>query len=267
LIYGVSSIILFSGFIIGALLVVSLIKKEQSEYLKLFLFCGMVVPTVLTTVFLAAATVAENQSSVTGGPVHWHADFQIYSCDQPVKLKEPTGLSNRIGTPLLHEHGDNRIHVEGTVQDLAHVNLGNFFTAIGGQLTDTALLVPTDNGDFLMQNGMNCPESPSPLQGEGGGEVSLQIFVYKADETTKTITQEKLTNLPSYVLSPSSKVPPGDCIIIEFGQVKTATDQMCTFYKVALKNGEYSYSPPRAVPAEASGVGQEEGSGEVNRGN
>src|SRR3989338_3276585 len=95
--------IFFSGGIIAVLLIIALLKKDQSEYLKLFLFCGMVVPTVLTTAYLAAATVAENKSSATGGPVHWHADFQIYSCGQPVKLKKPTGLSNRIGTPLMHE--------------------------------------------------------------------------------------------------------------------------------------------------------------------
>lgn len=237
--YGVSSIILFTSLIIGALLIVSLVRKEQSDYLKLLLFCGMVVPTVLTTVFLAAATVAENQSSATGGPVHWHADFQIYSCGQAVKLKEPAGLSNRIGTPLLHEHGDNRIHVEGTVKDLQNVNLGNFFAAIGGKLTNTRLIVPTDQGDFLIQNSQTCLSAGEAVP--DGTKPALQIFVYSVNESSKIITQTKLADLPGYILSPSSKIPPGDCIIIEFGPEKNATDQMCTFYKVAIKNGEYTY--------------------------
>src|SRR3989344_609015 len=224
--------IFFSGGIIAVLLIIALLKKDQSEYLKLFLFCGMVVPTVLTTAYLAASTVEKNKSPATGGPVHWHADFQIYSCGQPVKLKKPTGLSNRIGTPLMHEHGDNRIHVEGTVQDLTRVSLGNFFESIGGKLTNTLLVVPTDNGDFIMQNKMNCPQ---------GGQPALQIFAYKADEQTKTITQEKLSDLPGYILSPSSKIPPGDCLIIEFEPLKDKTEHICGFTKIAINNGEYTY--------------------------
>lgn len=242
---GIGGIIFFSSAIIVVLVAAALFKKEPSEHLKLFLFCGIAVATVLTTAFLAAATVYENEHSVTGGPVHWHADFQIYSCGQAVKLKTPSGLSNRIGTPLLHEHGDSRVHVEGTVQNFADVSLGNFFAELGGKLTNTLLLVPTDQGEFVMQNGMNCPGiSPSPLQGEGRGEV-LQIFVYHANEKTKVITQEKLTDLPGYVLSASSKVPPGDCLIFEFGPEKSNTDHICGFTKIAINNGDYSYSPPR----------------------
>ena len=38
----VSDIIFFTSAIITVLIVVALIKKEQSDYLKLFLFCGIV---------------------------------------------------------------------------------------------------------------------------------------------------------------------------------------------------------------------------------
>lgn len=236
-----ADLILFSSIIIGVLLLIALIKKGQGDTLKLFLFWGMVVPTIFTTLFLAAVTVMENRSSATGGPVHWHADFQIYNCGQLVKLIEPEGLSNRIGTRLLHEHGDNRIHVEGTVQDLKTISLEKFFSVIGGRLTDTFLLVPTDRGDLVMQNNQSCPEnSPSLLQREGRGEFPvLQIFAYQTDEQTKTIIQKKLTIFPGYILSPHSKIPPGDCLIIEFGPVKPKTEHLCGFYQIAINNGEY----------------------------
>src|SRR3989338_7280715 len=113
-------IIFWTSLIVGALLLFSLVKREKSEAVKLFIFWGMVIPVIFTTVFLAAATVIKNQTSVTKGPVHWHADYQIFICGvdqtpptgkstevQPgaVDLLNPRGISNRIGTPDLHEHG------------------------------------------------------------------------------------------------------------------------------------------------------------------
>ena len=228
---GVSLVLLFSSLIIGALLIVALLKKEQSEWLKLFLFAGIVGAAAFATVYLTAYTIMENQRSATGGPVHWHADFEIYSCGQPVKLKNPSGLSNRIGTPLLHEHGDGRIHVEGTVGNLKDVALGKFFESLGGKLTNNLLLLPTDQGEFAMQNWQDCPgETTKP---------ALQIFVYKI--AGREIIQEKLLDLAGYILTPASKIPPGDCLIIEFGPPKAKTDKMCTFYKLAIQNGDYQY--------------------------
>ena len=233
-----------------ALLIFSLVKREKSEALKLFLFWAMVIPVIFTTFFLSATTIIDNERSASRGPVHWHADFQIYSCGELIKLKRPAGLSNRIGTPLLHEHGDNRIHVEGTVAELKKIALGKFFESIGGKLTNSFLLVPTDQGNLLMQNNMSCPDLPT---GEVNGSKSiLQIFAYKTNEKNKTIRQEKLTDLPNYQITQSGRIPPGDCLIIEFGQPKDHTDHICTFYEIAINKGEYNYSPPR-----------EEGLGEV----
>src|SRR3989338_787679 len=78
-------IIFWTSLIVGALLLFSLVKREKSEAVKLFLFWGMVIPIIFTTVFLAAATVIKNQTSITKGPVHWHADYEIYICGQAVK--------------------------------------------------------------------------------------------------------------------------------------------------------------------------------------
>ncbi|MDZ4243997.1 MAG: hypothetical protein U1C57_02725 [Candidatus Doudnabacteria bacterium] len=251
-----AGIIFWTSFIVGALLLFSLVKREKTEAVKLFLFWGMVIPIIFTTVFLAAITVIKNQTSVTKGPVHWHADYEIYVCSQAVKdqtsynyrfipeakahegeedeeldLVDPAGFSNRVGTSDFHEHGDGRIHVEGVVEHLEDVSLGKFFEAIGGQLSPTFMRLPTNHGEMIVQNGMGCP---------GGTNGAWQIFVYKTQNNI--VTQDKVTNFVDYVLSPYSNIPPGDCIIMEFtSEIKDKTDKICKFYEIALNKGELMY--------------------------
>lgn len=256
----VNQILIFCGSIITTLLIVALSKKEQSEELKLFLFTGIVAAASVATVFLAASTIAKNQRSVTGGPVHWHADYKVFVCGESlepkgevmgktlahgdeedvhveVDLKNPTGFSNRIGTSDFHEHGDNRIHIEGVVEKLEDARLAKFFEVIGGQLTGSLLRMPTNQGDLILQNGLECPD---------GTEGNLQVFLYKTKE--RKVIQEKLTDFPNYVISPESQVPPGDCLIVEFGPVRQRTDKICDFYKIAIDEGEYEYTPTLSPP-------------------
>lgn len=241
----VNEVILASSVLIGVLLIFALIKKEQSEGLKLLLFWGMVIPIVATTLYLTGVTIARNLESVTGGPVHWHADYEIFVCgedgaremvkgqstllaheDEPIDLQDPGGISNRIGTPDFHEHGDNRIHVEGTVRKLEDVSLGKFFESVGGALEKTYMRLPTNQGEFIVQNGMSCP---------GGEQGLLQVFLYQT--RGQEVSQEKLARFPDYVISPHGNVPPGDCLIIEFGPVKEKTEKLCKFYDIALQKG------------------------------
>lgn len=234
--------ITISSVIIGGLVVWALLKKDKSDGLKVFLFWGIVIPIVFTTLYLAADTVFKNQTSATGGPVHWHADYEIFTCekvkgetlahaDERVDLVDPKGLSNRVGSADFHEHGDNRIHVEGVVRKLSDVSLGKFFQVVGGKLTPTSLLLPTNNGQIFVQNGMLCPD---------GKEGVLQAFVYKT--RGKIIRQEKLADFVNYVLSPYGNLPPGDCIIFEFTpEIKAQTDKICQFHDIAIKKGEYKY--------------------------
>ncbi len=289
-----NQIIFTSSLIIAALLVFSLLKKEKTEGLKLFLFWGMVIPIIFTTAYLAAGTVIKNQQSVTGGPVHWHADYEIYVCGKSIKdenlpqsddhtssfeflqhlpewlntafllgaipleegagfipqarahegeaeeldLVDPTGFSNRVGTSDFHEHGDGRIHVEGVVEHLEDVSLGKFFEAIGGQLTQTFMRLPTNHGEVIVQNGMPCPDGkPGAWQG----------FVYKTKGDI--VTQKKLENFVDYVLSPYSTIPPGDCIIMKFdSEIKNRTEKICQFYQIALEKGEVKLTPSLSPP-------------------
>lgn len=226
-----SQIVMITGAIITFLVVVSLLKKEKSEGLKQFLFWGMVLPITAATLFLILQTVHENRSSATGGPVHWHADFEIYYCGQEVDLLNPKGLVNRIGSAVLHEHGDNRIHVEGTVRQMSDINLASFFDIIGGSMTQDHLVLPTNSGELTMQNGSSCP---------GDGKGRLQVFVYKTRDGV--VTQTKLADFSSYVLSGYSQIPPGDCLIIEFDpKEKAKTDKICNFYEIALEKGDLKY--------------------------
>lgn len=248
--------ILAAGSILIAIfLIIAIVKKNQNEAAKNFLFWGMVIPIIFITLYLITNTVSKNQRSITRGPVHWHADYEIYICGteelshetkgvkqaqahegeeqefQHVDLKNPRGISNRIGSSDFHEHGDNRIHVEGVVENLADVSLGKFFEIVGGQLTESGLRLPTNEGQIEAQNGMLCPD------GEPG---TLQVFLYKTQG--KTVIQQKLINFPDYIFSPYSTVPPGDCLIIEFGsKIKKKTEKMCPFYQIAIDQGELVY--------------------------
>ena len=212
--------------ILAFLTVISLIIKEKSETLKYVLFGGMLTVIVGYTAYLAWSTISVNTRSITKGPVHWHADFQIWDCGQRVDLINPTGLDNKIGTSLLHEHNDERIHVEGPVLDYKDITLGNFFKVIGGNMEDGSLSVPTNNGLLTMVSGSEC----------NGQMAEVQVFVYNTKGNT--FRQQKLINPWDYVLSPHSSIPPGDCIIVERDKSKEKTDKICTFYEIAKKKGE-----------------------------
>lgn len=217
---------LIAGGVLLFLTLVSILIKQKKEVLKYLLF-GLIVVTVLSnSVYLIGSTVYLNKQSTTGGPVHWHADFEIWNCGQLVELKNPHGLSNKIGSETVHEHNDQRIHIEGVILERHHASLYHFFEVIGGKMTDDSLTIPTEDGLVTLQNGQNCPE----------GESKLQVFVYKTEGDA--YYQEKLSHPADYVISPHSQVPPGDCIIIELDRPKNKTEKICTFYKQALEKGK-----------------------------
>ena len=122
------------------------LKGKLSEEAKKIIFIVLAVTMITSTLYLVGATVYLNMISETGGPVHWHADYEIWDCGKQISLHEPESMSNKVGTSVIHEHNDNRIHVEGVLIDKSHASLSSFFTAVGGLLSDTAFLVPTDDG-------------------------------------------------------------------------------------------------------------------------
>ena len=204
-------------------------RPHFTETKKIVLFLGIIIPVILTTVYIVGGTVYLNSISVSKGPVHWHADFEIYGCYDRIDLIEPKGLSNRVGTAVLHEHGDNRLHVEGVVVNMADIELGELFEILGGTLTEDELTVPTEEYVADFKKGDKC----------NGEEGKVQVFLYKL--VNGEIIQEKLDDFREYVLSPYFTVPPGDCLIIEFSPEKEKTSHMCETYKIAIEKGAVSY--------------------------
>lgn len=223
------SVIIYSFIALSILVVVAILLKDSpSQSIKRTLFISMTVIIVAATIYSAGATIYINIQSDTKGPVHWHADFEIWNCAQKLDLLNPSGMSNRIGTPVFHEHGDDRIHVEGVVSDLEDVTLHEFFKALGGDLSADQLTVSLNAGMRIINNGDTCDNTPAVLQ----------VFVYTINEAENVYKQTKLSQFEDYVLSPHSNIPPGDCIIVEFGPEKESTEHICSSYSLAIQKGE-----------------------------
>lgn len=218
---------LWSIGILVVLTVIAALVKKQSNALKIFLFASMIGIITLNTIYLSASTIYKNERSITGGPVHWHADFEVWNCGNEVDLVDPVGWSNKIGTPVFHEHNDKRVHVEGVVLKEGEVSLGQFFKVAGGNLNQQNLNVPLNDGTILdVNNGQDCNGQPG----------MVQVFAYQTEGDS--FKQQKLLYPEDYILSGDSGVPPGDCIIVEFDQPKERTDKLCQSYQVQVQLGK-----------------------------
>src|SRR3972149_6247044 len=174
------------------LIILAVFWKKKTEKAKWFLYLGIALPIVLATLFLAGSTVYLNLTSITGGPVHWHADFQVWACGKELDLIDPAVIANRVGSPVFHEHGDDRIHVEGVVTDLEDAELGRFFGFVGGGVHADPFAFPTNEQLHEYENGDPCPD------GKSG---TLQAFVWRTDEDAGEFYQEKLSEPQGDVIS------------------------------------------------------------------
>lgn len=204
-----------------------IIVKAKNNWLKIMIFVLMTVVVLGNTFYLIGSTLYVNMKSVSGGPVHWHADFEFYRCGEKIDLIDPKPPSNKVGTPLLHEHNDGRIHVEEAIFDMNDVTLGSFMRVVGGEVSESKFVIPTQNmGSLALENGDSCPDDKPGM---------VQVFVYQTDKD-KNISQKKLEKPQGYILSGYQNVPPGDCIIVEFDStIKEATDKMCTSYAAEME--------------------------------
>jgi len=187
----------YGSLIFGILIVIILMfHKIMNELTKKFVYLFVVIVISVTTLYLIITTMQLNFISSTKGPVHWHADFEIWACGKEIKLAEPKGLSNKQGTDLMHAHNDNRIHVEGVLLDKKEASLGAFFHAVHGSLSSDGMQIPTDNGLASFHEGDKCNDKPA----------KLYVFV-----------NGNIVSDPShYVIAPYEKVPPGDRIKFVF---------------------------------------------------
>lgn len=170
---------------------------KMSETQKKISFILIAGTTIITTLFIVGITIQTNLVSETGGPVHWHADFEVWVCGEELHLEEPTGLDNRVGSNLLHQHNDNRIHVEGIPNEIKDIKVRNFFRTIGGDFTNETISVQTENNGLVTKtNGDLCNGEPGTLQFYVNGEPNNEFG--------------------EYVIAPAASVPPGDFLHIVF---------------------------------------------------
>ena len=178
------------------ILIIVLFHKAMNELTKKAVYIILMILVSIITIYLIATTLHLNTISITKGPVHWHADFEIWVCDKEIKLAEPKGLSNKQGVDLMHAHNDNRIHVEGVILDKKQASLGAFFYAIGGSLSSDGLKVPADEGLISVHEGDFCNEKPA------------KFYVF--------VNGNLIENPPLYEIAHYEKVPPGDRIKFVF---------------------------------------------------
>lgn len=227
-------LILITSILIAIISIYSIQQKKIKNKVKIILYLLISIPAILTTFYLVYTTISVNVNSATNGPVHWHSDFEFWACGEKLDLHDPVGFFNRVGTPLYHEHNDNRIHIEGTVNNLEDISLRKFFDVVKIKLQENYLEFKDSKLSDIKFTDCNNEEAKA------------QAFLYKITnpENTKKwkFKQQKLENFNDYVISPYSQVPPGDCIIIEFDNEKTETSYLCESYKVAIRKGELNGS-------------------------
>lgn len=206
---GVASFISFIFVIISVYM-----KGNAADNVKKILFLGIIIPIIFVSAYLIISTVYLNLSSETKGPVHWHADFEIWACGEKIHLPGPENVfDNKVGTAVFHHHDDDRIHVEGILLDKQDADLSQFFKTIGGSLTTESIGIPQhDKTVKVWRNGDLC----------GDQQASLKVYV-----------NGKLNpEAEEYVISPYEQIPPGDCIIVDFspGESET-TEKVCETLK------------------------------------
>lgn len=226
------NVVMIAAIVLIMLVGYSIFTKPRKEKIKRILFWSIAFAAVGSNVYLAGATIYLNTVSPTGGPVHWHTDFEVWNCGQKLDLIDPTGIDNRVGTWEVHEHNDDRMHIEGTITQLSQASYHHFFETVGGTVDESGFTYPTNNGNVKMpQKGM-CEGKPA----------ELQAFLLHVDNPLNaknwTYSQKKIDYPWDAAMQPYSNVPPGDCLIIEFDSAKNETTHSCASYRAAMNRGE-----------------------------
>lgn len=252
-------VVLVSAIALFILVMIAGLTKNKNAKLRLPLFLLMTFTIIVSTGTLFGSTIYLNVHSESGGPVHWHADYEVWACGNKILLRSPSGLlSNKTGTSTLHDHGDERIHLEGVVVNKAtDATLGNFLKSVGGSISSKMMSLPMDsemhdeeqedshgtdtmdksNIDSFIKMDDHGQKSFVGIKGQkcAGQEAAPQVFVYQFNKDDDTYSQSKLETPGSYVIRDESQVPPGDCIIMEFAPEKPRTDKLCEQYGIRDK--------------------------------
>lgn len=238
------------------------VPRKNLAWLKTPLFVSMASAIIIPTLILFGSTIYLNVKSDSGGPVHWHADIEFWYCGSEIEFRDPTGfLSNKIGTSTYHEHNDKRIHLEGVVVDASYdASLEKYMTVTGGDITPTSIAIPLNDDpekwegyESKRDGDPHAPLDVNALRGSGyvvsattdddkditllelengdtcpdGNSADVQTYVYTFNKDDDTYTQAKLSDPGAHSIRDEANVPPGDCIIVEFGPSSDTTDKIC----------------------------------------
>lgn len=129
------------------------LEKEKKAKQKLTIKILLIVAIVGGIGYFLFTNV-NFEKPFTTGPVHWHVKLDMSICNQIRHLPRiPAGMGH-LGTPLLHTHDDDIIHVEGQPFKPEDVMLGRFMDAVG---------VPFDKDRFFeKKNGDICENTGKP---------------------------------------------------------------------------------------------------------
>lgn len=226
------NVVIVATILLALLVGYAVFAKPRKDRVKKTIFVSIIIVTVLSTFYLAGTTIYINTISPTGGPVHWHTDYEIWHCGNKLDLIDPTGIDNRVGTWEVHEHNDDRMHVEGTVLDLEQGSFRHFFEIIGATFSDTGFTYPSVNGNVTLPYSGTC----------NGKQAELQAFLLRVtnpqDAKQWVYSQQKIPISLDTRMQPYSNVPPGDCLIIEYDVAKETTQHSCASYRAAMNRGE-----------------------------
>lgn len=242
------------------LIIIASFTRERYPKLNKALYIMILISVIVPTLTLVGSTIYLNSQSYQGGPVHWHADIEFWACGNELELRDPKGaLSNKIGSPTLHEHNDKRIHLEGVPITDQDASLGKFMKTVGGKVDSNNLIVPVNSNnvfendydgdgkftdlnylidDRFITDGFNGKVAKFETGKNGCASTEpaeVQVFVYRM-KGDNTYEQTKVEKPDELVISPDSSVPPGDCIIMEYDLRKDFTDKLCEQFGVRTKN-------------------------------
>lgn len=239
LVLAITSIAIFSG-------------RDASLKKSLFNLCVAVIAVSTTTLVWLNLYLYSKISNP--GLASWNAGIEFWVCDVEVEIENPSWFkADRIGSSKIYEADDKKIHVNGLISDSgAEATLGSFMRSIGGSISEKSFTLPIDkkqvedevDGDNVDIGGIKNIERFVRIGSDGrytltasngmpcvdGKKTALQVFAYSYDKINGTYSQEKLSDPNSYIISPERDVPPGDCLIIEYGQVKDTTERLCREY-------------------------------------
>jgi len=249
-----SFIIVAVSLILVLFLTFTAIFMDKDASLKKSLFSLSVSVVVLSTASLVWLNLYLYSKISNPGIASWDAGIEFWVCDVEVEIENPSWFSaNRIGSSKIYEADDKKIHVNGLISDSrAEATLGSFMRTIGGSISENSFTLPIDkklvedetDGDNVDIGGVKNIERFVRAGSDGkytltasngmpcvdGKKSALQVFAYKYDNKTSTYSQQKISDPNSYIISPERDVPPGDCLIVEYGQIKDNTDRLCLEY-------------------------------------